>query len=93
MELPPTVTSADGQDASCPCNSGSTAQVPPYIGNDYYTVRLVTMVLVHSSIFSFPMIPCGMGSSVMVRMLPAVLSPTCRGSPRHSVKPPLRIFS
>ena len=23
-------------NASCPCNSGSTAQVPPYIGNDYY---------------------------------------------------------
>ena len=22
--------------ASCPCNSGSTAQVPPYVGSDYY---------------------------------------------------------
>ena len=21
---------------TCPCNSGSTAQVPPYVGNDYY---------------------------------------------------------
>ena len=20
----------------CPCNSGSTAQVPPYVGSDYY---------------------------------------------------------
>ena len=40
------------------------------------------------------MIPCGMGSSVLVWMLPAVLTaPTCCGSPRHSMRPPLRIFS
>ena len=25
-----------GSLCSCPCNSGSTAQVPPYVGSDYY---------------------------------------------------------
>ena len=24
------------EDTSCPCNSDSTAQVPPYVGSDYY---------------------------------------------------------
>ena len=56
------------------------------------TVRLVTMIIRHT-ILSFPMILCGMDSSVLVWRLPAVLTPTCHGSSRHSVRPPLRIFS
>ena len=38
------------------------------------TVRLATMLLVIHKHF-FPMIPCGMGSSVLVWRLPAVLTP------------------
>ena len=30
------VTREDRKDALCPCNSDSTAQVPPYVGSDYY---------------------------------------------------------
>ena len=46
------------------------------------TVRLATIRMVHRRIF--PMIPCKMGSSVMVWRLPAVLTPTCRGSPNET---------
>ena len=30
------IQSPCGSLCSCPCNSDSTAQVPPYVGNDYY---------------------------------------------------------
>ena len=83
-----TATVQEYKNALCPCNSGSTAQVPPYIGNDYYCETGN-----NGAGGFFPMILCGMGSNVMVRMLPAVLTTTCRGSPRHLVRPPLRIFS
>ena len=46
------------------------------------TVRLATIRMVYRRIF--PMIPCGMGSSVLVWRLPAVLTPTCRGSPNET---------
>ena len=75
----------------CPCNNGSTAEVPPYVGSDYYC-ELATMLLVLYT-NSFQMLPCGMGSSVMVWRLPAVLIPRCHGSSRHSMRPPPRIFS
>ena len=31
-----TATREDRKDALCPCNTNSTAQVPPYVGTDYY---------------------------------------------------------
>ena len=57
------------------------------------TVRLVTMMsLVVIIIFSL-MIHYGMDSNVLVWRLPAVLTPTCRGSTRHLVRPPLKTLN
>ena len=50
------------------------------------------MTLVVIIIFSL-MIHYGMDSNVLVWRLPAVLTPTCRGSTRHSVRPPLRALN
>ena len=30
------IQSACGHSCNCPCNTGNTGQVPPYVGNDYY---------------------------------------------------------
>ena len=68
--------------ALCPCNTGVTAQVPPYALAVTTTVSLVEVLLLYYMILSFPMILCGVGSSVMVLRLPAVLTPTGHGSPR-----------
>ena len=60
------------------------------------TVRLVTMslaILLFHSFHGQLMIHCGMDSSVLVWRFPAVLIPTCHGSARHSVRPPLRILN
>ena len=58
------------------------------------TVRLVTMIKLAVLTLPFtPMTHCGMGSNVLVRRLPAVLTPTCRGSTRHSMRPPLRTLN
>ena len=46
----------------------------------------------HSQTF-FPNDPLWDGQQCVGVRLPAVLTPTCRGSPRHSVRQPLRIFS
>ena len=43
--------------------------------------------------FSTIQIHCGMDSSVVVRRLPAAHTPTCHGSSRHSVRPPLRTLN
>ena len=57
------------------------------------TVRVVSILLVLLMVYFPILILCGMVSNVLVQRLPAVLTPTCRGSSRHSVRPPLRIFS
>ena len=50
---------------------------------------LLEFVIIHS----FPVIHCGMDSSVMVMRLRAVLTPTCRGSSRHLTRPQLRTLN
>ena len=52
------------------------------------TVRLVNNAGIDRFVCFFTMILCGMGSSVMVWRLPAVLTPTCHSLSRHSVRPP-----
>ena len=73
----------------CPCNTGSGFSSPPFVG----TVRLAIVIKVVAIIISFLAILCGMDSNVLVWRLPVVLTPTCRGSIRRSVRPPLRTLN
>ena len=59
-------------------------------------VRLVIMTILDSVALltlSTLMTPCGMDSSVLVQRLPAAHTPTCHGSSRHSMRPPLRTLN
>ena len=79
----------------CPCNTGSTAQVLPYIGNNYCETGLNRNgpAGAQSNKF-FPNDLLWDGQKCNGVEAPCcILIPTCRGSPRHSVRPPLRIFS
>ena len=71
----------------CPCNNGSTYQAPSFISSIllFWSSISLTTKPVHSTAIS-----SGTGSSALVWRLPAVPTPTCRGSTRHSVRPPLQ---
>ena len=57
------------------------------------TVSMDILEMVTTVVFSTIQIHCGMDSSVVVWRLPAAHTPTCHGSSRHSVRPPLRTLN
>ena len=55
---------------------------------------IVSLVLTRAALLhSSTMTHCGMDSSVVVVELPAAHTPTCHGSSRHSMRPPLRTLN
>ena len=56
------------------------------------TVNL-EILLTCAILYSTPMTPCEMDSSVVVVRLPAAHTPKCHGSSRHSMRPPLRTLN
>ena len=79
---------------NCPCNDGNPRMFLLHLLAVTTTVRLVTMIkLAVITLLFIPMTHCGVDSNVLVMRLPAVLTPTCRGSTRHSVRPPLRTLN
>ena len=74
---------------NCPCNNDNSVLPPPFVGSDYYCeTGDNNKTCCSHDIPSTPMTHCGMDSNVLVRRLPAVLTPACHGSTRHSVGPP-----
>ena len=78
----------DSRICNCPCSNGNTFDPPPFVGSDYYCESDNNDNTCCD--YSNDRIHCGADSNVLVRRLPAVLITTCRGSTRHSVRPPQR---
>ena len=68
------------QISQCPCDTNGNAHRSLPSLEVTTTVRLVLMCTHAVNPNSTPMTPCGMDSSVLLRRLPAVLTPKCRGS-------------
>ena len=74
----------------CPCTKNSIAIAPSFIHNDYYCESRMSNCGSYDAVLNNPLWdeqPCNNLEGT------CCTHPTCRGSSRHSMRPPLRILS